>query len=65
MSAPAALRTSRPPGPRSGPDASCAREADCRCACGNLLARLVRGGVELKCRRCKRTQVVPLARERA
>ena len=34
--------------------------ADCRCACGSLLARLVSGGVELKCRRCKRTHFVPL-----
>jgi len=33
---------------------------DCRCACGSLLARLVEGGVELKCRRCKRTTWVPL-----
>jgi phage FluMu protein Com len=33
---------------------------DCRCACGSLLARLVAGGVELKCRRCKRTVIVPL-----
>ncbi|NBD08114.1 MULTISPECIES: hypothetical protein [Corallococcus] len=31
-----------------------------RCMCGSLLARLVPGGVELKCRRCHRTQVVPL-----
>ena len=35
--------------------------ADCRCACGSLLARWVEGGVELKCRRCKRTVLVPLA----
>ena len=34
---------------------------ECRCSCGSLLARLVEGGVELKCRRCKRTVVVPLA----
>ena len=34
--------------------------SDCRCACGSLLARLVEGGVELKCRRCKRTHFVPL-----
>ena len=34
---------------------------ECRCACGSLLARIVEGGVELKCRRCKRTFVVPLA----
>ena len=33
----------------------------CRCACGSLLARLVDGGVELKCRRCKRILLVPLA----
>lgn len=32
-----------------------------RCDCGSLLARLVKGGVELKCRRCKRIVVVPLA----
>ena len=34
--------------------------ADCRCACGNLLARLTRDGVELKCRRCKRILLVPV-----
>jgi hypothetical protein len=38
--------------------------ADLRCGCGNLLARRVAGGVELKCRRCKRTVVLPLADER-
>jgi phage FluMu protein Com len=31
-----------------------------RCLCGNLLARLVAEGVELKCRRCKRQVIVPL-----
>ena len=42
--------------------AGCAPDpADCRCLCGSLLARVVPGGVELKCRRCKRTMVVPLA----
>jgi phage FluMu protein Com len=34
---------------------------ECRCACGNLLARLVPAGVEVKCRRCKRTHVLPLS----
>jgi phage FluMu protein Com len=34
-------------------------EGDCRCLCGSLLARVVEGGVELKCRRCKRTLLVP------
>ena len=40
---------------------------DCRCLCGSLLARVVAAGVELKCRRCKRTLLVPLepARESA
>jgi hypothetical protein len=38
-------------------------DGDLRCHCGNLLARLVAGGVELKCRRCKRTVLVPLASE--
>ena len=36
---------------------------DCRCLCGSLLARLTEAGVELKCRRCKRTLLirVPMA----
>jgi hypothetical protein len=33
---------------------------DMRCGCGNLLARWVAGGVELKCRRCKRTIMLPV-----
>jgi hypothetical protein len=37
---------------------------DCRCLCGNLLARVVGDRVELKCRRCKRTLLVPLAPRR-
>lgn len=37
------------------------READLlRCACGSLLARYVAGKIELKCRRCKRTLLVPI-----
>jgi hypothetical protein len=36
-------------------------EADCRCLCGSLLARRVERGVELKCRRCKRTLILPLS----
>ncbi|HSC89454.1 MAG TPA: hypothetical protein VLC09_19365 [Polyangiaceae bacterium] len=37
--------------------------AELRCLCGSLLARLVPGGVELKCRRCKRAVVIPLSTE--
>lgn len=36
-----------------------------RCLCGSMLARLVPGGVELKCRRCKRQVIVPLEENRA
>jgi hypothetical protein len=43
------------------PSADAAEAGDCRCLCGSLLARWVEGGVELKCRRCKRTVHVPLA----
>ncbi len=32
--------------------------ADLRCECGNLVARLTREGVEIKCRRCKRLVVI-------
>jgi hypothetical protein len=39
---------------------ACTPSADCRCLCGSLMARIVAGGVELKCRRCKRTLLVPL-----
>jgi phage FluMu protein Com len=35
-----------------------------RCLCGSMLARLVPGGVELKCRRCKRQIIVPLKENR-
>jgi phage FluMu protein Com len=40
-----------------------ADEKPFRCLCGSLLARLVPEGVELKCRRCKRQIVIPLAVE--
>ena len=33
-----------------------------RCHCGSLLARIVPGGVEVKCRRCKRTVVITVDR---
>jgi hypothetical protein len=35
---------------------------DVRCGCGSLLARVVGGSVELKCRRCKKTWTIPLER---
>ena len=33
--------------------------SDCRCACGSLMAKITPQGVEIKCRRCKRLQVIP------
>ena len=45
----------------SCPDAgSSLPSEDCRCLCGRLVARIVREGIELKCRRCKRTLRVAL-----
>ncbi|MCP3139017.1 hypothetical protein [Pyxidicoccus xibeiensis] len=44
---------------REGGQRECGAD-ELRCMCGSLLARLVPEGVELKCRRCHRIQVVPL-----
>jgi hypothetical protein len=33
---------------------------DVRCGCGSLLARIVEGAVELKCRRCKHVWRLPV-----
>jgi hypothetical protein len=38
----------------------CETSSECRCLCGSLLARVVPEGVELRCRRCKRTLLVPV-----
>jgi phage FluMu protein Com len=32
-----------------------------RCECGSLVAKLVGSAIELKCRRCKRLALIPLA----
>lgn len=37
---------------------------DVRCGCGSLLARVVDGAVELKCRRCKRVWRLAVADDR-
>ena len=36
-----------------------------RCVCGALLARWVAAGLELKCRRCKRTTLIPYPKRTA
>ncbi len=33
-----------------------------RCPCGSLLAKLTSQGIELKCRKCKRVQLIPNSR---
>ena len=40
------------------------QSADCgetRCECGQLIAKMCRQGLELKCKRCKRIVVIPLS----
>lgn len=45
---------------RHPPDAERTECQDFRCCCGSLLARVTPEGVQLKCRRCKRTLLVPI-----
>lgn len=33
---------------------------DLRCLCGNLVARIIKDQIELKCKRCKRIHLIPL-----
>ena len=52
------MKSRDPRAPRSSPSrSSVARmtpvQDQCRCACGSMLARVVREGLELKCRKCK------------
>jgi hypothetical protein len=58
----------RTPPPRSGGirfeddpcRAECSGDGELRCGCGSLMARLVAGQVELRCRRCKRLWTIPI-----
>lgn len=36
---------------------------EARCDCGHLVAKLRTGGVELKCKRCKRLVIIPYSVE--
>jgi len=38
---------------------------DERCECGNLLCKISKDTVEIKCRRCKRIHIIPIERLRA
>ena len=48
---------------RPAPAISDADSDDLRCLCGRLVARLVPGGVEIRCHRCKRPVILPLQPE--
>jgi len=52
---------SRSPAPADAGVKCCDGPGELRCGCGSLLAKVVSGAVELKCRRCKRTWRVPLS----
>ena len=53
------MQTHRLPAITSTPKHEC----DVRCGCGNLLARRIAGGIEIKCRRCKHVYVIELVGE--
>jgi phage FluMu protein Com len=36
-------------------------DQEARCECGQLIAKLLQNGIEVKCKRCKRIVVIPLA----
>jgi hypothetical protein len=46
----------------SKPDtASTTDDAEARCECGQLMAKVREDGLELKCKRCKRIVLIPFA----
>ncbi len=40
---------------------SCSQNNETRCECGQLIAKVVGGGLELKCKRCKRIVTIPFS----
>jgi phage FluMu protein Com len=65
MSAPTASATSPLVGRRTRPEGRPARDSangEVRCTCHSLLARVVDGHLELKCRRCRHLLLVELTR---
>jgi hypothetical protein len=37
------------------------QSGETRCECGQLIAKVVDGGLELKCKRCKRIVLIPFS----
>ena len=35
--------------------------SETRCECGQLIAKVIGGGLELKCKRCKRIVLIPFS----
>lgn len=50
---PADLDITRAASAASGAKRMIPKDDQCRCTCGSMLARMVRDGLELKCRKCK------------
>lgn len=44
--------------PMISPGNQLALPEQCRCECGNLLAKMAPEGIEMKCRRCKRIVLI-------
>lgn len=62
--APFGANPARPECDHCGGELALHEGEELRCGCGNLLARLVPGGVEVKCRRCKRAVLLPVDLQR-
>jgi hypothetical protein len=43
------------------PVSECSHGDETRCECGQLIAKVVGGGLELKCKRCKRIVMIPFS----
>jgi len=43
------------------PDSDRCQNGETRCECGQLIAKVVRSGLELKCKRCKRIVMIPFS----
>ncbi len=43
------------------PDSDRCQNGETRCECGQLIAKVAEGGLELKCKRCKRIVMIPFS----
>lgn len=47
--------------PPKTPTSERGKGRETRCECGQLIAKVAEGGLELKCKRCKRIVIIPFA----